>query len=247
MAVVWPTVETGRSVPPASSAISSSTPAPPKPRNGFAIGGVSPVCTANSATPKVRRTSLGNARMSRRLDAIQTRLLGCIDGLSTYIYYYIEPQGGRPPLQPLPRGDLDPEPAQAHISMLARRQQPDRADAEVLQNLRAEADLAPRPRARRFGRALAVLRQRLHRHAGGAVAQHHDHAAPGLLEARERGIHALRAAEHVLDDVGAVQPRRHVGAVADAPVHQRHVMHLVERRHIAEAFQRADGSFDVEL
>jgi len=30
-----------------------------------------------------------------------------------------------------------------------------------------------------------------------------------------RGVHALRAAEHVRNDVRAVQPRRHVGAVAD--------------------------------
>jgi hypothetical protein len=43
----------------------------------LAIGGLSPIWTAYNATPKVRRTSFGKARMSRRLDAIQLKLLGC--------------------------------------------------------------------------------------------------------------------------------------------------------------------------
>ena len=126
------------------------------------------------------------------------------------------------------------------------REQPDRAHAEVLQDLRAESDLAPLTRARGFRRAL-LLRQRLHRHAGGAVAQHHDDAAADLLEARERRVDAFPAAEHVGDDVGAMQPRRHVRAVADAPVHQRHVINLVERRHEGIALERADRGLDREL
>src|ERR1043166_731713 len=98
------------------------------------------------------------------------------------------------PLQPLRLRDLDPEPGEADVVVLARRQEPDRAHAEVLQDLRTQSDLAPLPRARGLRLALAVLRQRLHRHAGGAVAQHHDDAAADLLEARERGRHALCAA-----------------------------------------------------
>ncbi len=50
----------------------------------------------------------------------------------------------------------------------------------------------------------------------------------------------MRAAEHVADDVGAVQPRRHVAAVADVAVDEGHVMHAVERRHIGIALERAD-------
>ena len=48
----------------------------PNPCNALAIGGVSANCTAYKATPKVRRTSLGKACISLRLDAIQPSLLG---------------------------------------------------------------------------------------------------------------------------------------------------------------------------
>ena len=77
-------------------------------------------------------------------------------------------------------------------------------------------------------------------HAGGAVAQEHDHAASFLLEAPQRRVHGLRAAEHVADDVGAMQARQHILAVADAAVDERHVLHLVEGRHVGVALQISD-------
>ena len=61
------------------------------------------------------------------------------------------------------------------------------------------------------------------------------HAAALLLEALQRGVHRIGAAEHVADDVGTMQPRQHVLAVADAAVDERHVLHLVERRHVGVA------------
>ena len=74
---------------------------------------------------------------------------------------------------------------------LLRRQQPDRAHAEVLQDLRAEPDLAPLARARRLGLALAVLRQRLTGTPAVPSRRHDDDAAADLLEALQRGVHAL--------------------------------------------------------
>ena len=84
------------------------------------------------------------------------------------------------------------------------------------------------------------MRDRRDRHAGGAVAQEHDHAAAFLFEPLQRRADGLRPAEHVADHVGAVQSRQHAFAVADAAVDERHVMHLVERRHIGVAGERAD-------
>ena len=41
--------------------------------------------------------------------------------------------------------DLDAEAAETHVSALAGGEQADRGDAEVLEDLRAEPDLAPLP------------------------------------------------------------------------------------------------------
>ena len=73
------------------------------------------------------------------------------------------------------------------------------------------------------------------------------HAAALLLEALQRGMHRIGAAEHVADDVGAMQPRQHVLAVADAAMHERHVMDGVERRHVGVAGERADLALDREF
>src|SRR5689334_9439574 len=80
----------------------------------------------------------------------------------------------------LGRRDLDAEAAEADIRALAGGEQPDRGDAEVFQDLGAEADLAPLPRARRLGPGRRLLRDFGHRHAGGAVAQIDDDAAAVL-------------------------------------------------------------------
>ena len=120
--------------------------------------------------------------------------------------------------------------------MLARKgQQPDRADAEILQDLRAETDLAPLPAARLAGRCLVRFRNSDHRHAGGAVAQHHQHAPALGLEALQRRAHGFGAAEHIEDEIGAMQPRRHCSAVADVAVDEGHVIERIERRQIGVA------------
>ena len=92
-----------------------------------------------------------------------------------------------------------------------------------------------------------LLADRRGRHARGAVAQIDQHPLARRLEPVERGVDRLGAAEHVLDHVGAVQPGRHVAAVADIAVDKGVVMHLVERRHIGIAGELADLARDLEL
>ena len=95
---------------------------------------------------------------------------------------------------------------------------------------------APRPISRHcrvrasLGRGIAGFRDRHHRHARGAVAQQHQHTPALGLEARQRLMDRLGAAEHVGNDIGAVQPRQHVLAVADTAINERHVIDRIERR-----------------
>src|SRR5882724_7448224 len=114
----------------------------------------------------------------------------------------------------------------------------DRGDAEITQDLGADAYLAPLPVAVSFGGSL--LRQRRNRNAGGAVAQVYQHAAAGLLEMFEYGLHALRPGENVPDDIGLVEPGKHVLAVADAVVDESDMGDGIERRAIGIALQRPD-------
>src|ERR1700737_913836 len=73
--------------------------------------------------------------------------------------------------------DLDAEAGQSLVVVHRRCQMADRGDAEIAQDLRANADLAPLLVAVGFGGCL--LGQRCYRNAGGAVAQIHQHAAAG--------------------------------------------------------------------
>ena len=57
----------------------------------------------------------------------------------------------------------------------------------------------------------------------------------------------LGAAEYVADHVGAVQPRRHVPAVADVAIDEGHVVDAVERRDIGIALERPDFGGDLEF
>src|SRR5262245_6513525 len=103
--------------------------------------------------------------------------------------------------------DLDAESGEAHIGELLRGEQPDRGNAEITEDLRAEPDLAPLARARRL-RTRIARRNGVNRHARHAVAQEHEDAAAVLLEASERRVHGLGAAENVANDIGAMQPRK---------------------------------------
>ena len=115
-------------------------------------------------------------------------------------------------------------------------------DAEIAQDLRAEADLAPlrRPLAFRAGRRGAG---EFGRHARRAVAQIDQHAAPSSLN-RCSTLSIDAAAEDVADDVGAMQPRRHAAAVADRAVDEGEMQHRIERRAIGVDGHLADRRLD---
>src|SRR5690348_7693084 len=93
-----------------------------------------------------------------------------------------EKKAGPSAFQRFRRHDFDAETAEADISALARGQQADRGNAEILEDLRAQADLAPLLRARSI-RAGVTVRDVGDRNAGSAVAQVDDHTAPSLFEA----------------------------------------------------------------
>src|SRR5260370_38874383 len=76
--------------------------------------------------------------------------------------------------------DLDAEAGQSLVVVHRRRQMTDRGDAEIAQDLRADADLAPLPVAVGFRGFL--LRKRCDRYAGSAIAQVHQHTSAGLPE-----------------------------------------------------------------
>ena len=53
-------------------------------------------------------------------------------------------------------------------------------------------------------------------------------------------MNRMRSAENVANDVGAVQPRRHIFAAADSPVNKCHVLDGIERSDIGIALKSAD-------
>src|SRR5579864_959741 len=108
-------------------------------------------------------------------------------------------------VQRLLREDLDAEAAEPDEGALGRRQQPDRAHPEVLEDLRAQPDLPPLTGARRLGAGRAVLRNGGGGDASRAVAQIDDDAAAFIPEPMQSGMDGLGVPEHVADDVGAVQ------------------------------------------
>src|SRR5947207_15195975 len=98
--------------------------------------------------------------------------------------------------------DLDAEAGQSLVVMHRRRQMPDRGDAKIAQDLRADADLAPLPVAVGF-RGFRLIERR-HRYAGSAIAQVNQHAATVLPELLEHRLNARRSSEAILDDIGLV-------------------------------------------
>src|SRR5271157_3478622 len=88
----------------------------------------------------------------------------------------------------------------------------------TLKNLGAQSDLAPLPRTRNFGAGRACLRDGVRRHASSAVAQEHDDPATFLFESLQCRVNRMGSAEHVVNDVSAMQSRQHVLAVANATV-----------------------------
>src|ERR1700754_1377245 len=137
--------------------------------------------------------------------------------------------------------DLDAETGQTLVVVRRRGEVPDRGDAEVAQDLRADADLAPLLVAVSLGRFL--LSNGCHRDARSAVAQIYQHAAAGFAKMLKRYMHALIAEENILDDIGLVEPGQHVLAVADALVDERDVVDRIERRAVGVTLQRPDRAF----
>src|SRR5260370_8393672 len=99
----------------------------------------------------------------------------------------------------LGRHDLDAKPRKADIGELGGGEQADRCDAQVLENLGAQAHLAPLPRARHFGPGRARLRDGVRGHTRRAIAQEDDYAAPFLLEALQCGLDRMPAPEAIAD------------------------------------------------
>src|SRR5262247_1110580 len=77
-------------------------------------------------------------------------------------------------------------------------------------------------------------------HTCRPVAQEDDDSATFLLEPLQRQVDRICAAEHVADDVGAMQPRQHILAITDAAVDEGHMLDGVERCHIGIACECAD-------
>src|ERR1700716_91708 len=100
-----------------------------------------------------------------RCEIVHLRLASSMHAGTTATSLYVELFAG---------DDLDAEAGQSLVVVHRRRQVPDRGDAEIAQDLRADADFAPLPVAVGLGGLL--LRQRSDRNAGGAIAQIDQHA-----------------------------------------------------------------------
>src|SRR5262249_44086895 len=147
----------------------------------------------------------------------------------------------------LGRRDLDSKSGKADIGAFRRGQQSNRADTEVLENLSTESDLAPLLRAGHLGAARTGLRDGVGGNAGRAVAQEDDNPAPLALEMLQRELDGMRFSKHVTDDVGAMQPRQDVFAVADAAIHESHMLNRIEGCHISIALERAELALNREF
>ena len=79
------------------------------------------------------------------------------------------------------------------------------------------------------------------RHTRRAVAQIDQYAAPSLLKGFQRRVDRHAAAENVADDVGAMQPRRNVAAIADLAGDQRKMLHRIEWRDEGVAGELAES------
>ena len=85
-----------------------------------------------------------------------------------------------------------------------------------------------------------LLRQWRHRDAGSAVAQVDHNAATVLFELFQHRFHVFRAGEDIPDDVGLVEARQHILAVADAVIDKSDVGDRIERRAVGKALHRSD-------
>src|SRR5262245_36764364 len=144
------------------------------------------------------------------------------------------------------RHNFDPETAQPDIGALARRQQADRGNAEIFEDLRTQADFAPLLRTCRI-RPRVTMGNVGDRNAGGAVTQVHNHTASGYLESRQRRPNRFGATEDVADHIGTMQPGRNFLSARDIAIDESHMMHAVEWRDIGVSLQSADLGRNLEF
>src|ERR1700722_3209103 len=111
------------------------------------------------------------------------------------------------------RGDLYAEAGKTNVGAWVVGAQPDRGDPEVAQDLGAQSDFTPLGLARVVG-ADRVSAAQIRRNSRRAVAQIDERAAPLGLEAAQN-LRDWVGAENIAQDIGAVQTRRHVAAIAD--------------------------------
>src|SRR5262249_54910875 len=78
---------------------------------------------------------------------------------------------------------------------------------------------------------------------GCAIAQKYDDSPPLRLETLQRCMHRVDTPEYVAHDIGTMEARGHVLAVADATIHERHVLDRIEQRHVGITLQRSDLAF----
>src|SRR4029453_12360157 len=104
----------------------------------------------------------------------------------------------------LGRHDLDAESCKTDIGELSGGEQADGCDAQIFEDLGAEPDLAPLPRACNLRAGRARLRNGMRGHAGRAVAQEDDHASTFLLKPLKRGVDRGPAAKDIADKIGAM-------------------------------------------
>jgi hypothetical protein len=84
-------------------------------------------------------------------------------------------------------------------------------------------------------------------YARSAIAEQNQHASALGFETGERLMDRFSAAEYVGNDIGAVQPGKHVLAVADAAVNEGYVIDRIERRQESVTGQCADLGFNRKL
>src|SRR5262249_37085643 len=89
----------------------------------------------------------------------------------------------------LGRCDFDAKAGQSDVTVLGGGQKSDRRDAEISEDLGAEADFTPLAIALSLRSRASLLRRRSHRHARGAIAQDHDDTMPLLFEPTQHRAH----------------------------------------------------------
>src|SRR5436190_6470054 len=126
---------------------------------------------------------------------------------------------------------------------LAGRDEADRFDAEIAEDLGAKADIAPRLLARGGALGFDVLHV-ADRHASRSLTQIDQHAGAGALENLIDGLKRAAGAEHIGDNILAMKPDGYVLAAVYGAENQRQMVDAVEGRRISDGAGRPDRRLD---